>query len=220
MRDPVGNELSLHFFNVHGGWYENGVRFQVVKLVKQVFFRCSYISHQFCHFWSRRSFLTSPKHWRPRRRAWRSSLTCSLPVVSTSAKKTCWRAGWAKLLVPWHSCRVRCSSLQSQRRILRLSSLGGQGDLYIIHLSKHWSLLGPGWTTSDWNQQNLRSWLTLPECFWRSREKKIWNPNLIKACILITTSFSSNCCLWVILFPFCLFSWHCNHFCITWGLSF
>ena len=41
MRDPDGSELSLHFFNVHGGWYENGVQFQVVKLVKQVraFFR-------------------------------------------------------------------------------------------------------------------------------------------------------------------------------------
>ena len=34
MRDPCGNELSFHFYSIHGGWYENGVQLQVVKLVQ------------------------------------------------------------------------------------------------------------------------------------------------------------------------------------------
>ena len=37
MKDPTeGNELSYHFFSVHGGWYEDGVQFQLIKVVSQV----------------------------------------------------------------------------------------------------------------------------------------------------------------------------------------
>ena len=36
LKDPTeGNELSHHFFSVHGGWYEDGVQFQLIKLVTQ-----------------------------------------------------------------------------------------------------------------------------------------------------------------------------------------
>ena len=37
MKDPTeGNELSYHFFSIHGGWYEDGVQFQLIKVVTQV----------------------------------------------------------------------------------------------------------------------------------------------------------------------------------------
>lgn len=82
--------------------------------------------------WPRMSFLISLKLWRRRRRAWRSSSTCSLLGASICAKKTCWLAEWARPLAPWPSCPVRCSSLRSQRRIPQLSSLDGQGERTLI----------------------------------------------------------------------------------------
>ena len=37
MKDPVaGNELAHHFYSVHGGWYEDGPAFQIVKAVQLV----------------------------------------------------------------------------------------------------------------------------------------------------------------------------------------
>ena len=32
----VSNELSSHFHSVHGGWYEEGIRVQLIKLVAKV----------------------------------------------------------------------------------------------------------------------------------------------------------------------------------------
>ena len=37
MKDPTaGNELSYHLFSVHGGWYEDGLSYQILKRVKLV----------------------------------------------------------------------------------------------------------------------------------------------------------------------------------------
>ena len=37
MKDPsTGNELSFHLFSVHGGWYEDGLSYQILKRVKLV----------------------------------------------------------------------------------------------------------------------------------------------------------------------------------------
>ena len=37
MKDPAaGNELSYHLFSVHGGWYEEGLSYQILKTVKLV----------------------------------------------------------------------------------------------------------------------------------------------------------------------------------------
>ena len=37
MKDPAaGNELAHHFYSVHGGWYEDGPTFQIVKAVQLV----------------------------------------------------------------------------------------------------------------------------------------------------------------------------------------
>ena len=37
MKNPEGgNELSFHFFSVHGGWYEEGLNYQIIKIVNLV----------------------------------------------------------------------------------------------------------------------------------------------------------------------------------------
>ena len=37
MKNPEGgNELSFHFFSVHGGWYEDGLAYQIIKIVNLV----------------------------------------------------------------------------------------------------------------------------------------------------------------------------------------
>ena len=37
MKNPEGgNELSFHFFSVHGGWYEDGLTYQIIKIVNLV----------------------------------------------------------------------------------------------------------------------------------------------------------------------------------------
>ena len=35
-KEACPDELSHHFATVHGGWYEDGVLFQIVKTVTQV----------------------------------------------------------------------------------------------------------------------------------------------------------------------------------------
>ena len=45
MKDPVaGNELAHHFYSVHGGWYEDGPAFQIVKAVQLVGRRTWFVS--------------------------------------------------------------------------------------------------------------------------------------------------------------------------------
>ena len=37
MKDPkAGNELAYHLFSVHGGWYEDGLSYQILKTVNLV----------------------------------------------------------------------------------------------------------------------------------------------------------------------------------------
>ena len=37
MKDPTAaNDLSYHLFSVHGGWYEDGLSYQILKTVKLV----------------------------------------------------------------------------------------------------------------------------------------------------------------------------------------
>lgn len=36
MKSQNVNELTSHFHSVHGGWYEEGIRIQLIKLVAKV----------------------------------------------------------------------------------------------------------------------------------------------------------------------------------------
>ena len=36
MKSQDVNELTSHFHSVHGGWYEEGIRIQLIKLVAKV----------------------------------------------------------------------------------------------------------------------------------------------------------------------------------------
>ena len=60
MKNQDVSELSTHFHSAHGGWYEEGIRIQIVKLVVKVGF--TLIFCDFTQNFVRRIIQTFKKH--------------------------------------------------------------------------------------------------------------------------------------------------------------
>ena len=76
MKDPVGDGLSLHFFTVHGGWYEDGARFQAVKQIQQVIQDTGNFVKRNLNL--RENLLIWQRPWKPRREVCCINLICML----------------------------------------------------------------------------------------------------------------------------------------------